>query len=65
MTYKGFINKSRTYDFQAVIIVLGVAELNLHLVRDQLGDYYGWVFIAIAAIGSLLRKKTTGPVGVK
>lgn len=65
MKYHGAIKKSRTLDLMAVIGVLGVVEQNLHLVRDQLGDHYGWVFIGIAVVGTLLRFKTTGPVGQK
>lgn len=65
MKYQGLIKKSRTYDFMAIIAVLGVVEQNLPLVRDQLGDYYGWVFIGIAVIGVLLRNATSGPVGEK
>lgn len=65
MTYNGLIKKSRTYDMQAIIAVLGIVELNMHLLQSQLGEHYGVVFIVIAALGAFLRAKTTGPVGQK
>lgn len=65
MTYKGLIAKSRTYDFAAVIAVFGVVEQNLPLVREQLGDWYGWIFMAVSGAIIYYRKTTTGPVGGK
>ncbi len=63
--YKGIIKKSRTLDLSAALAVLGVIELNMPLVRDMLGDYYGVVFILFAAVGAYLRTDTTGKVGDK
>ena len=65
MKYKGLIKKSRTYDLNAIIAVLGIVELNIGMLQSQLGDYYGLVFIGIAALGGYLRAKTTGSVGEK
>lgn len=63
--YKGIVKKSRTYDFAALLAVFGVLEQNLPLVREQLGGWYGFVFIGIAIGVVLLRRVTTGPVGDK
>lgn len=63
--YKGLIKKSRTLDMAAMVAALGVLEMNLPLVRESLGNYYGWVFIGIAVAAAVLRLKTTGPVGQK
>ena len=63
MKYTGQIKGSRTYDFAAVIAGFGALEQNLPMVREQLGDYYGFIFIAVAGIVAVLRKVTTGPVG--
>lgn len=63
--YKGLISKSRTYDFAAIVAVLGMVEQNLPLVREQLGNWYGWILMAISGAIIYYRKTTTGPVGVK
>jgi hypothetical protein len=65
MKYKGFLKKSRTYDFAAILMVFGIVEQNLPMVKEQLGDWYGFIFIAVAIIVALLRRVTTGPVGKK
>ena len=65
MKYKGLIKKSRTYDFAGVLAVFGVIEMNLPLVKEQLGDWYGFIFIGVAVAVVLLRRVTTGPVGDK
>ena len=65
MKYQGIIKKSRTFDTASLVIAFGVIEQNLPLVRDQLGDYYGFIFIAVGIIFGLLRKVTNGPVGEK
>ena len=65
MKYQGIIKKSRTLDTASLVIVFGVIEQNLPLVRDQLGDYYGFIFIAVGIAIGLLRKATTGPLGEK
>lgn len=65
MKYSGITIGSRTMDFSVLLTVFGVFEMNLPLVRDTLGDYYGAVFIVIAVITALLRKATTKPLGEK
>ena len=62
ITYKGLIAKSRTFDFAAIVGVLGVLEQNLPLVREQLGNWYGWMLMAISGAIVYYRKTTTGPV---
>ena len=56
-------SKSKTINTSLVIAVLGVAELNMHLVRDNLGDWYGFSYIAIGCIMAWLRFKTSEGVG--
>jgi hypothetical protein len=54
--------KSRTLQFAALVAVLGVLELNLGLLQEALGDWYGGVFILISAISAFLRVITTVPL---
>lgn len=63
MKYKGVVKGSRTYDMAAIIAAFGVVEQNLPMVKEQLGDHYGFIFIGVAIIVAVLRKITTGPVG--
>ena len=63
MKYKGIVGKSRTLDWSVLLAVFGVIEMNLPMVKEQLGDYYGWVFIGSAVITAVLRKVTTKPLG--
>jgi len=65
MKYEGIICKSRTYDFSALLTVLGVVLANFERVSVWFGDYSGVAFIAVSAIVALLRQKTTGAVGDK
>jgi len=53
---------SDTIKLSYIVAVLGVIETNLPMVRDQLGDYYGWIFMAVGAAFAVLRKKTTKPL---
>lgn len=50
--------KSKTINAAVIIAVLGVVELNMPLIRDNLGDFYGFSYIAIAVIMAWLRFKT-------
>lgn len=63
--YKGFLNKSRTYDFAALVGVLGVVEMNFGLLEELLGKWYGLSYIILAVGIFVLRRATTGPVGEK
>jgi hypothetical protein len=65
MKYQGIIKKSRTFDFGALVLTLGVIEANLPLVKDQIGDWYGWILMGIGVAIIWLRKLTKGPVGDK
>lgn len=51
-------HKSKTINAAAVIAVLGVIELNMPLIRDNLGEWYGFSYIAIALVMAWLRFKT-------
>ena len=51
--------KSRTINFSILLAVMGVVEMNLHLIQDHLGDDYGAVYIIIASIVAALRVITT------
>ena len=65
MKYNGLIKGSKTIDFGVVVGILGMVEMNLPMVRDQLGDYYGWIFMGISVITIILRKMTTEPLDAK
>lgn len=63
--YNGIVKKSKTLDFGVLVGIFAMLELNLPMVREQLGDYYGWIFMGISAIVIVLRKMTTKPLGEK
>ena len=64
MTYQGFLKKSRTYDFAALLVIFGVIQANLHMLNLP-PPYNGIITIVVGIIVGILRHKTTGPVGVK
>lgn len=57
--------KSKTLLFSAVLAVLGVLELNLGLLENLLGDWYGVVFILISAVTAVIRVMTLVPISDK
>ncbi len=57
--YNGIIKGSKTIDFGTIILGMGVVEQNLPLVREQLGNYYGWIVMGIGVGIIVLRKMTT------
>lgn len=57
--------RSHTLKFAAFLAVLGVLELNLGLLQEALGDWYGIVFIIISMITAFLRVVTTSPLSEK
>ncbi len=57
--YKGLIKGSKTLDFGTLVLGMGVIEQNLPLVREQLGNYYGWIVMGIGVGVIVLRKMTT------
>jgi len=64
MKYNGIIKGSKTIDFGTVILAMGVVEQNLPLVREQLGNYYGFIVMGIGVGVIVLRKLTTKPLDV-
>jgi len=52
------IHKSKTIWFGHALALLGIVEANMGLLRNNLGDYYGYVFIVIAIATYWLRSKT-------
>ena len=65
MKYSGVIKGSKTIDFGTLILLLGVVDQNLPLVREQLGGWYGWIMMGIGLGVIVLRKMTTTPLGDK
>ena len=63
--YSGIIKGSKTIDFGTVILGMGVIEQNLPLVREQLGNYYGFIVMGIGIGIIVLRKITTKPLAEK
>lgn len=57
--------KSKTYMLQTLVLVLGVLELNFHLLQQYLGAWYGVSFIVISVLGAFVRELTKAPVGAK
>lgn len=57
--------KSKTYRLQLVVLLLGVLEINFHLLQQYLGDWYGLSFVVISVIGAVVRELTKAPVGAK
>ena len=57
--------RSKTIIFSLLLAIMGTLELNIHLVRDMLGDYYGVAYIAIAVTVAALRIVTTEPLSDK
>jgi len=51
--------KSKTMLFNILLGFVGILEVNLGLFQTMLGEYYGIVFVLIAAIGMMLRTITT------
>lgn len=65
MKYQGKIRKSRTYDYAALLAIMGAALQTLPMLQEQLSGYYGYIFMSASVITAYLRSKTTGPVGEK
>jgi hypothetical protein len=54
--------RSKTMWFALALEVLGVIQLEIPKVAEQLGPYYGWVLIAIGVSLKVLRAYTTKPL---
>lgn len=65
MKYKGWIKKSRTYDYAAMLAIAGAVLQALPMLQDYLAGNYGFVFMVVSVIVAYLRAKTNGPVGQK
>lgn len=52
-------SKSKTLHAAAFVAALGAVELNMHVLRDNLGDWYGVTYIFIAVVIAYLRFITT------
>lgn len=57
--------KSKTHIWHTLVGLLGILEVNYGLLRDMLGEHYGWSYIVIMAMGYILREVTTKPVSDK
>lgn len=54
--------KSKTYWLAIATAGLGIVEVNMHLMQEMLGQYYGAAFIVVALLAMAVREMTTGPV---
>lgn len=57
--------KSKTYWLAIFTAAIGIAESNVGLLRDALGEHYGYAFIALAIVSMVVREATNGPVSDK
>lgn len=57
--------KSKTQWFNMAVAALGIIEVNMHLLRDNFGDYYGFSFIAVSVVAMVLRNLTVEPISAK
>ena len=62
MKYNGIVKGSKTIDATVVTAVLGAIIQFLPMVKEQLADHYGWIFIVLSAVFAGLRKVTTKPL---
>lgn len=54
--------KSKTYWINIGIAIIGILEVNQHLLLTTLGENYGYFVIGIAIVGLALREMTTEPI---
>ena len=54
--------RSKTIIFSVLLAIVGTLELNIHLLQDMLGDYYGISYVGIAIAVAVLRAVTTKPL---
>ena len=54
--------KSETLWFSYALVVFGAIEMNLGLLKEPLGDYYGISMTVVGVIVAVLRFRTTKPV---
>lgn len=57
--------KSKTYWLAMFTASLGIIEANVGLLREALGEHYGYAFIVVAILSMAVREATHGPVSDK
>lgn len=55
--------KSKTYIVNILIAIIGILEVNQHLLLTTLGEHYGYFVIGTAIVGLVLREMTTERIG--
>lgn len=63
--FKKRLYKSKTYLLNHAVAIIGIAEVNFHLLQNALKDNYGYAFIAVAVVGYIVREMTKAPVSEK
>ena len=57
--------KSKTINFNLLLAIVGVLEINFHYLKSALGDSYGAAFVLISIIGVILRHLTKDSIESK
>lgn len=57
--------KSKTINFNLILALVGILELNFHYLKGALGDSYGLAFVVISLIGGYLRHITKDSIEEK
>ena len=57
--------KSKTINFSYVVAGFGAIQQYLPNVQEQLGSYYGMIFMAVGVVYAVLRKVTIKPLSEK
>lgn len=55
--------KSQTVWSMIGVSCFGVIDQALPLLQENLGSYYGYVFMAVGFVGVILRASSTKPIG--
>lgn len=59
------LHKSKTIIFSWLLLILGVVEINMHMLQEYLGEYYGITFMCVAIITAILRASTSQRISDK
>lgn len=51
--------RSKTLNFSGLLTILGVVEMNLHLIKDNISEYYGLILFLVAIATAWLRWVTS------
>lgn len=54
--------KSKTYRYNIILGIIGILEVNFHLLSEVLGKHYGYSFLVVMIVGFLLREVTIKPI---